>query len=133
MSLRVTLVPDHAARGFIEPLPEMLNARQECFAFDVAALPDAGRLSPLSGEIDVAVQSATLASCKTVMGLRDEDLIIWFTSATLSFRQHGVTNLFAAGSSLSERPPRVAQISTRFIRRDILPPDPSYHTQRHAL
>jgi nucleoside phosphorylase len=132
--LRVVLILDHASRGFVQPLASLLNHQQDDFKIEICTkVPAVSRLQASDAHVDIDEGMRDVAACKAALGLRDEDLLIRFCGAVLSARSHGLTNLFIAGSALSEHPPRVAIISTRFIKNQILPADPSYGRQRHAL
>lgn len=126
----VVLVPDHISRGFLTPLPEILNDCQSGFRFVVMSdTPRSGYSHP---------EDARAALCdaharKVSLALGNEDLLLVFRRQMLSSQEFGLANLFMAGSTLSETPPRVGVISTSFIGRGILASDPMYLTQRHAL
>lgn len=128
MSIQVILAPNHDVRAFLEPLPALLNGVQDDFTFSVqeaAWAPDS------TADVDRAFHE--IQTCKAAAGLGQDDLLIRFIGVTLESRARGLTNLFAAVSGSRDTPPRVAAVSTAFIRRHILPADPSYLTQRHAF
>jgi hypothetical protein len=109
------------------PIPDLLNRAQDTFHFSLA---EAERgFDGRSALVDVAEGFAAVERIKEELGLVAEDLLVVFTPATLESRGHWLTNLFAAGSNITEVPPRVAIISSAFMRRHILPRDPTYGAQ----
>ncbi len=134
MSIQVVLIPDHTSRGFLQPMAALLNSQQDDFEIQVCTkIPMVSTLHQADMDIDIVEGMDDVARCKVALGLRDKDLLVRFIGAVLSSRAHGLTNLFVAGSKLSEQPPRVTIISTRFIKNELLPADPAYNRQRHAL
>ena len=134
MNFQIFLMPDHNSSGFLAPVPAILNPCQPLFRFTVlreSPLIDAAKESPY--RLEVAEILGLIAAQKTALALRSEDLLIRFTPATLFARKEGLNNLFLAGSTLHETPPRVACISSAFVLREILLSDPAYLRQRHAF
>ena len=135
MAYQIVLVPNHDVKAFLLPIPALLNVVQEVFKFSVREVPMHQELSGIGIGKSVNVDQALLNShqLKTGFHLFDEDLLIHYIDAPLEYRSRGLSNLFLAGSSLSETPPRLAVVSSSFIHRHILPFDPSYFTQRNAI
>lgn len=133
MSNHVVFITDHAARGFLEPLPGIIGDCQPEFAFSVIDDALADSLSEETAPLEVRSALSEVSVRKSALALRDEDFLLAFADRPLCSTEHFLTNLFLAGSNLAERPPRVGIVSTTFIRRNILPSDPMYLTQRHAF
>lgn len=133
MSLQVVLTPSNDSRQFLRLLPELLNSAQRDFEFRLHEEPSSQSRPGLFTSVEIDETLQQIYSLKNILRLENRDLIIKFINQTLSSKTHAPTNLFLAGSDLNETPPRVAAISTMFIRRHILPADPTYLTQRHAF
>jgi hypothetical protein len=133
MKLKVVLIPNNDSRNFLLPLPSLLNESQSSFYFTLYDRPQ--KKTKPSNETIVEVDEILnqIYSTKKSLKLRSEDMVIQFINNTLESELHGLTNLFIAASSINESPPRVAAISTSFLRRHILPLDPTYVIQRHAF
>jgi hypothetical protein len=130
---KVALIPDINTSSFILPLPEILNNSQESFEFII--IDELNKNSELFPKepIDIYDIFPQINLEKKAYHLRKDDLLIRFINNTLESKTHSLTNLFIAGSSINESPPRVAAISTSFIRKHILPVDPTYNIQKHAF
>jgi hypothetical protein len=133
MAYQIVLVPNHDVCAFLLPIPALLNGVQDVFKFSVREVPTHQASSEIGKSIDVDHVLLTSHKLKTDIHLLDEDLLIQYIDALLEYKARSLSNLFLAGSSLSETIPRVATISSSFIHRHILPVDPSYLTQRNAI
>ncbi len=128
--LQVVLVPDSRSRDLLLPVPDLVNGAQDAFNVSLSGAELALDAVPV---IDVTEGFAVVGRAKAELGLLTDDLLVMFTPAILEARSHGLTNLFVAGSSIAEKPPRVGILSSSFIRSHILPRDPTYTAQRDAL
>ena len=128
MTFQIVLVPNHDVGPFLVPIPELLNSVQCEFRFSLRDIPTT---PPPIADVDTTL--GDLYQLKKRLKLRDEDLLVQYIGAPLASRSKGLANLFVAGSNITESPPRVAAVSTSFIRRHILPLDPTYLIQRHAF
>jgi len=133
MANQVVFVSDHAARGFLEPLPAIVGDSQSEFVFSVADDVLADLFAADAGPLELEDALALTYLRKSALALRDQDLLLAFVDRPLRSTPHLFDNLFMAGSNLTEPPPRVGIVSTTFIRQNILRTDPMYLTQRHAF
>jgi hypothetical protein len=133
MAYRIALVPNRTVEPFLLPLPGLLNSAQSVFKFSVlsAETPHGELVARNFADVDKALVDAY--SLKAKLAVSDEDLVVRFINELLESQSRGLSNLFLAGSSLSETPPRVAVVSTSFIHKHILPVDPTYLIQRNAF
>jgi hypothetical protein len=133
MKLKIVLIPNNDSRNFLLPLPSLLNEFQSSFYFTLYDQPQKETKPSNKTIVEVNEVLNQIYSTKESLKLRSEDMVIKFINNTLESELHGLTNLFTAGSSINESPPRVAAISTSFLRKHILPLDPTYLIQRHAF
>ncbi len=133
MTLQIGLIFNRDSEVFLKNFPELANKAQPDFCFTMV---DAGDTHPDRNQ-QHALEAVTgyeyVDGQKRAAGLRPNDLLILFTNKALQSTPDGLSNLFIAGSTLRENPPRVAIVSTAFIRRHILPLDPTYMLQRHGF
>lgn len=130
---QIGLIPNHDVQPFLVTIADLLNKVQNDFRFCTYSPPKPLRSMEVRKSADVDTSLEECHALKTALNLASEDLLIQFIGTPLESRLRGLANLFLAGSDLSERPPRVAVISTSFIHRHILPSDPTYLTQRNAF
>lgn len=133
MKLKVVLIPNNDSRNFLLPLLSLLNESQSFFYFTLYEQSQKKTKPSNKTIVEVNEVFNQIYSTKKKLKLRPEDMVIKFISNTLASESHGLTNLFIACSSIDESPSRVAAISTSFLRRHILPLDPTYLIQRHAF
>lgn len=133
MNYQVILLPNHDSKHFLQNISALLNNAQDVFHFKLLDESPNWHLSSKLLQVDVHEALQNVYSFKAKHGLGDEDIVIQFINKSLVSTTRGLINLFLAASSLSESRPRVAVISTSFIRRHILPVDPTYLIQRHAF
>jgi hypothetical protein len=133
MNYQVILLPNHDSKHFLQNISALLNNAQDVFHFRLMDESPNKYLSSEHLQVDVDEALQNVYSFKTECSLRDEDFVIQFINKSLVSTSRGLINLFIAASSIGESSPRVAVISTSFIRKHILPVDPTYIIQRHAF
>ncbi|MCK5055313.1 MAG: toll/interleukin-1 receptor domain-containing protein [Candidatus Aminicenantes bacterium] len=133
MRLKVGLIPDINTKSFLLPLPDLLNKSQDSFEFVLVENSSKKSKKPLDRIVDMNDILPQIHLEKKEHHFKKDDLLIKFINKSLESRSHFLHNLFIAGTSIKESPPRVAVISTSFIRKHILPIDPTYSVQKHAF
>lgn len=66
-------------------------------------------------------------------GYANDDLILAFYNGILEASNHGLTNLFLAGSRYDEKPPCTGVISIKYLDWNILEEKYDYEIQKHSI
>lgn len=130
---KVIILPFSQIERTCQDAVNYANSCQSDFSFYLIPpidLKDSPLLKPNSEFLEILNY---LDSLKKKYNYDSQDLILTFYNGILSAKEHGLTNLFMAGTNIDENPPCNGVISLKYLDWGILEEKYNYEVQKHSI
>ena len=130
---KVIIIPYNQIEKVCEDAMTFANTCQSDFKFYI--LPPTNKVnSILNGQTaEVLDVLKYLEEQKIAHGYEADDLILTFYNGVLQASNHGLSNLFCAGSRFDEQYPCTAVISLKYLGWEVLEEKYNYEVQKHSI
>lgn len=133
MMPKVIIIPDRLVENVCRDALNFANACQSDFTFYLIP-PLQDNNSPLTRTtIDISEALKYLDEVKRKQNFKQDDFILSFYNGVLSALEHGVSNLFLAGSRYNEKYPCTGVISLKYLEWHVLEEKYNYELQKHSI
>lgn len=130
---KIIIIPDRQVEKVCQDAVNFANACQSDFAFYLVP-PMQDNNSPFTKTtVDISEALKYLEDFKKRQNFKQDDFILSFYNGVLSANQHGVSNLFLAGSRYNEKHPCTGIISLKYLGWHILEEKYNYELQKHSI
>jgi hypothetical protein len=128
---RVLIIPFNQVEKVCQDAMTFANACQNDFTFYV--LPSTKYPILINHTAEVFDILEFLDKQKEIAGYETDDLMLCFYDGILKATDHGLSNLFCAGSRYDEKYPCTGVISLKYLGWDILEERYNYDLQKHSI
>lgn len=130
---KVIIIPDCQIERVCQDAVNFANTCQSDFTFYLIP-PISDTNSPLiKPTLDISEGLEYLDNIKKEQNFEEEDFILSFYNGVLSANEHGVSNLFLAGSRYDEKHPCTGIISLKYLGWHVLEEKYNYELQKHSI
>lgn len=130
---KVIVIPNSLTEDVCKSASDLANSCQSDFNFYVFP-PIDEKENPFKKKIlNFKDGLSYLDNKRSKFGYGNEDLILSFYNGFLCAPEHGLGNLFAAGSRYDEQPPCTGIISLNYLNWEVLEEKYNYEVQKHSI
>lgn len=130
---KVIIIPDYQVENVCRDAVNFANTCQSDFTFYLIPKTKADN-SPLEkSNAEVFDILEYLDSFKKQHGYESEDLVLTFYNGILKATNHGLSNLFCAGSNIIDKYPCTSVISLKYLDWNVLEEKYNYEVQKHSI
>lgn len=130
---KVIIIPDRNVENICRDAVNFANNCQSDFNFYLIPQPRSNN-SPLNkSSAEVIDTLEYLNSFKKQHGYENEDLLLTFYNGILKATAYGLSNLFCAGSNITEENPCTSVISLKYLGWNVLEEKYNYEVQKHSI